>query len=47
MIYLTIFLLYYIIKQYKKIKKKNKIIDNLEVYKQIFKDKYVDDELDD
>tara|TARA_R100000656_G_scaffold22831_1_gene20235 strand:- start:730 stop:894 length:165 start_codon:yes stop_codon:yes gene_type:complete len=47
LIYYIFYLFYYIIKQYKEIKKKNKIIDNLELYKQIFDNKYVDDDLDD
>lgn len=32
--------------QHRKIKNKNKIIDSLNIYKQIFQDKYVDDDLD-
>ena len=46
MIYLIVFLVYCIIMQHRKIKNKNKIIDSLNIYKQIFQDKYVDDDLD-
>ena len=47
MIYLIVFLVYCVIRQHREIKNKNKIIDSLNIYKQIFQDKYVDDDLDD
>ena len=47
LIYYVFHLFYYIIKQQKEIKKKNKIIDDLELYQQMFDEKYIDRNLDD
>lgn len=47
LIYYIFHLFYYIIKQHQEIKKKNKIIYDLEIYKQIFDNKYIDEDLDD